>query len=469
MVVMNKDSYLFSIGLGCVCVIAGLFESIELMRFGGYVYTMESFNAWYLCTTMISLAWVAVLLRYYLHKNYSAAFWTATVYGVAILLQGIVTFAIRSGNSNWIALYAPMTILFLVVMMAAAAGMIFSNAGTRRWLKFGGIFLGIIGIFILGGFAWSLLSSASQEQKSIVLLKLSQFSSLSGSLWPLFPILNFYSELKELDLSKPNSRSAFDLSLIALSTILITATIATGASVASEAGGHKQWNDHLSDDATKWNSLYKNQLHINAKGDTLSFKLIQPEEYDSTKRYPLVVCLPFGGSIEGCPPAQYLLEKANRKKYPAFLFVPYCPDGKGWGGVPNYPAIDTLVFETINDLKDQFQTIDSKRIYVTGVSRGGYGSWHFISTNPDMFAAAIPVCGGGDPKFDNRIRDVDVWAFHGTNDVNVPVQQSRDMIDAIKKAGGDPKYTEFKNSAHYIWPLVIATPDLLDWLFEQKK
>jgi predicted peptidase len=86
-----------------------------------------------------------------------------------------------------------------------------------------------------------------------------------------------------------------------------------------------------------------------------------------------------------------------------------------------------------------------------------------------MFAAAIPVCGGGDPQLAHRITDVSVWAFHGALDRNVPVSGSRDMIEAIKKAGGNPKYTEFSDKAHNIWHEVTQTPRVWDWLFEQRK
>ena len=85
-----------------------------------------------------------------------------------------------------------------------------------------------------------------------------------------------------------------------------------------------------------------------------------------------------------------------------------------------------------------------------------------------MFAAAIPVCGGGDPKLARNIVDVPVWAFHGEKDRSVPVKLTREMIDAIKNAGGHPRYTEFPDAGHNIWDEVKNTPGLLEWLFAQK-
>ncbi len=160
----------------------------------------------------------------------------------------------------------------------------------------------------------------------------------------------------------------------------------------------------------------------------------------------MVVCLPYGGGIEGSPAAKLLLIETNRKKYPCVSFCSLLSERVGWGGIPNYPTMDTLVFESIEALESEFKEIDVNRIYVTGVSRGGYGSWHFISLRPDLFAAAMPVCGGGDPNLTPNIIDVDVWAFHGENDIGVPVSGSRDMIAAIKKSGGNPKYTEFEGA-----------------------
>ena len=106
---------------------------------------------------------------------------------------------------------------------------------------------------------------------------------------------------------------------------------------------------------------------------------------------------------------------------------------------------------------------------MAGISAGGLGSWHFICTRPKMFAAAIPICGGADPVLAKQVLNIPIWAFHGEKDTNVPVQYTRGMIEAIKKAGGLPKYTEFPDADHNIWDLVEETPGLFDWLFAQRR
>jgi len=166
--------------------------------------------------------------------------------------------------------------------------------------------------------------------------------------------------------------------------------------------------------------------------------------------------------------AQSLSRSNNRVKYPAFVLVPQCPPYADWGGITNIEAVDSLVLDVIFALEKEF-AIDKNRRYITGISMGGFGVWHLISTQPDMFAAAIPICGAGNPKLAENLTDIPIWAFHGAKDRNVLVRGSQDMIEAIKNEGGDPNYTEFPDKAHHISKDVISTSGLLDWLFAQER
>ncbi len=195
-------------------------------------------------------------------------------------------------------------------------------------------------------------------------------------------------------------------------------------------------------------------IFSNNRGEKLPYRLLMPLNYDSTKKYPLVVCL-HGSSGRGSDnikqvgtslTAEWLSEYDNRVKYPAFIFVPQCPAEKSRGGLPDLPAIDSLVFETIHDLEGRL-SIDKD---ITGISLGGYGVWHFITTRPGMFAAAVPISGAEDPSLAQKCIDVPVWAFHGAKDRNVLAKGSRLIIDAMKKAGGAPLYTEYPDAAHDI-------------------
>lgn len=113
--------------------------------------------------------------------------------------------------------------------------------------------------------------------------------------------------------------------------------------------------------------------------------------------------------------------------------------------------------------------IDEKRVYVMGMSMGGYGTWEALMRRPQQWAAAVPICGGGDPSRAVTYKDVPIWAWHGANDAVVPAANSRTMIEELKKAGGQPKYTELEKVNHGSWVPAFKTPELYTWLFEQQR
>jgi predicted peptidase len=230
------------------------------------------------------------------------------------------------------------------------------------------------------------------------------------------------------------------------------------------------WENRNYEKAKGLAKLFEARNYVTSCGDTLRYRLMIPLEYDPEQYYPLVVILHDAGfpgtdNIRqlACQPTPILSSEANRKKYPSFLFVPHCPKGIGW----NFYPMDSMVFEAIASLEKEFN-INTKRRYVVGGSMGGHGTWHFICSRPDMFAAAIPMCGAGKPELASRIINVPVWAFHGAKDEAVPVSYTRKMIEAIKEAGGHPKYTEFPEGVHNVWPQLLRTPGVWEWFFEQE-
>ncbi len=232
-----------------------------------------------------------------------------------------------------------------------------------------------------------------------------------------------------------------------------------------------------------------------ANGDTLPYNLLTPKGFAKSfnnskekvlekKIYPMVLFL-HGAGERGTDNEKQIIHikklfsnPENREKYQAFVIAPQCPEGKRWVEV-NWSAKSHSMPEepswamnyTIDLLKDLIENypVDTTRIYVTGLSMGGYGSWDIISRYPDKFAAAIAICGGGDEKVAQKIKNIPIWAFHGSNDKVVPVSRSRNMVNAIKQAGGNPKYTEYKGVGHGSWIKAYNEENLLDWLFEQKK
>lgn len=469
---MKQNIYLFAIALTVLYIIIAIFQSIIYFQLGSQIYALETFNAWHVCSFVTFFCWTLILLNYFRYKDYTFTFWVAVITALAAIFQFVVVYSSLSGVRQMMNYHIPASLLFISTNILLSLSLIFSYAGKRPWLRAGGIYTLILGTIVLSAIIWSITPPAAAH-KAMISLKIHQWISLIGSLAPALLAMNFWEELqllKNREMGSPVSTiPAFDTLLIGSGMVVLIATVMLGSKIASETQLKLAWETHMTAKAMEWKKMFTTRKHTNLNGDTLSYQLLMPLDYDSMKRYPIVVCLPYGGGVEGCPPAQLLLSEINRKKHPSFLFVPYSPEGTGWGGIPNYPTIDTLVFETVDALRSEFTSIDEKRFYVTGVSKGGYGSWHFICTKPDMFAAAIPVCGEGNPNHAPKIANVAVWAFHGEKDRNVPVEGSRSMIMAIKKAGGDPKYTEFPKEGHDIWNGVTSTPTLLDWLFEQKR
>ena len=124
--------------------------------------------------------------------------------------------------------------------------------------------------------------------------------------------------------------------------------------------------------------------------------------------------------------------------------------------------------DILEEVEKDYKT-DKKRVYLTGLSMGGFGTWSFAAAHPKRWAAIAPICGGGSVKDAEKIKDIPCWCFHGDADTAVPVAGSRDMIEAIKKAGGNPKYTEYPGVGHNSWDKAYGTKELWTWLLEQKK
>jgi predicted peptidase len=225
--------------------------------------------------------------------------------------------------------------------------------------------------------------------------------------------------------------------------------------------------------------LFLAREYKNARGLTMPYRLFVPEGYDKRKQYPLVLWL-HGGAGRGRDNLKQITggntsgshvwtRPANQSQHPCLVVAPQCPEGEQWTTYDQVTITGQmrLALEIIADLQRTF-SIDAGRLYVTGQSMGGFGTWAVISERPNMFAAAVPVCGGGDETKASRLVRTPVWAFHGEKDEAVSVERSRSMIAAIKKAGGSPKYTEYGGAGHVIWDQVFSEPDLLPWVFTQR-
>ena len=128
-----------------------------------------------------------------------------------------------------------------------------------------------------------------------------------------------------------------------------------------------------------------------------------------------------------------------------------------------------LTFEALDSFIDNNKNIDENRIYVLGLSMGGWGAWDAISRRPNFFAAAVPICGGGDPEQAIYFKDVNIWAWHGEQDNVIDVKKSQDMVQALVKVKGNIKYSEIKVRGHDSWLDVWNSSDLWNWLYNQRK
>lgn len=206
-------------------------------------------------------------------------------------------------------------------------------------------------------------------------------------------------------------------------------------------------------------------------GVTIQYRVIKPGKMDKGVKYPLVISLHGSGERGSDNREQlkflptWLSEPAMRTQYPCFLVAPQCPSEGRWSGPP-LEAVIALTEKAIAEWP-----VDAGRVYLTGLSMGGYGSWEFASKKPELLAAAAPICGGGDPSKAATLAKLPLWVVHGDADKAVNVNKSREMVEAIKKAGGNIQYTELPGGGHQdAWNHAYNKPGaVVQWLFKQKK
>ncbi len=200
---------------------------------------------------------------------------------------------------------------------------------------------------------------------------------------------------------------------------------------------------------------------------TISYNYLMylPKDYQKTKdKYPLLIFLhgsgERGSNIElvkknGVPK---LIE--DGKDFPFIVVSPQCPDGSWWNSQVINEMLNTIIAEN---------RVDESRIYITGLSMGGYGTWEMITTFPQRFAAAAPICGGGNPTLARFSHGTPVWAFHGGKDEVVPMKQSLDMIEVLQSVGDDVKLTVYPEAGHDSWTEAYNNPKLYEWFLSHKK
>ncbi len=236
--------------------------------------------------------------------------------------------------------------------------------------------------------------------------------------------------------------------------------------------------------ADSWQDLYVPAVFKNAAGQTMPYRLLKPEKIEPGQAYPLMLFL-HGVGERGTDNRKQLANGANelakqeiRRKHPCFIVAPQCPGNARWADfdwtltthkMPEKPYAPLVMAMELTDSLANELPVDKRRVYITGLSMGGFGVWDAIQRWPDRFAAAIPVCGGGDVTQAPRLKNLPIWAFHGNLDVIVPASRTLSMIDAIKAAGGSPKVTTYPLAGHVCWVWAYSDSSVADWLFSQQK
>ena len=210
----------------------------------------------------------------------------------------------------------------------------------------------------------------------------------------------------------------------------------------------------------------------------LRYRLLYPDVIPG-KKFPLVVFLHGSGERGDDNDAQlkwgvmqFATDEAM-KNFPAFVIAPQCPKEDTWsnynGKFSTNPKKSLELVRALIDEMIKNYPVDTDRIYITGLSMGGYGTFDAQARYPDLFAAAVPVCGGGDPKTAKNFKRVPIWIFAGAEDSVVPAERSLEMLTALMEAGAKPGYTQLPETGHFSWLAAYSDPMLMQWLFRQRK
>jgi predicted peptidase len=237
--------------------------------------------------------------------------------------------------------------------------------------------------------------------------------------------------------------------------------------------------------------LFHAEVFVSVEG-SLPYRIMLPENFDPSGQYPLVFFLHGAGErgndnekqlVHG---ASFFASAENRTNFPAIVIFPQCAEGDFWANVNFHfdqegnrsfsfdpsgepvPSMKLAIKLLESMLKNDW--VDKDRVYVGGLSMGGMGTFELLYRMPEVFAAAFPICGGGNPEVINpEVRQVNVWVFHGDADMVVPASLSEVMVDAYKTAGVEVKLTLYPGVGHDSWTNTFNEPELLPWLFSNKK
>lgn len=228
-------------------------------------------------------------------------------------------------------------------------------------------------------------------------------------------------------------------------------------------------------------NFFEKKQFVNEEGETIKYRLMI-SDYDTISQYPLVIFLHGSGERGDDNEAQLkwgVLSFANPQimaHYRPIVVATQCPAGERWSAydfedmsMKERPTKQMALLRGLIDQILESMPVDPKRVYITGLSMGGFGTFDAVARYPELFAAAVPVCGGGDPLQAGKMVDVPMWIFHGAKDTTVDPQMSIDMYEALVTAGAMPGLTIYPEAGHFSWIPAYNDQMMMDWLFNQRK
>ncbi len=222
-------------------------------------------------------------------------------------------------------------------------------------------------------------------------------------------------------------------------------------------------------------------------GAVLPYQILYPDNYNTDESFPVILFLHGAGErgndneLQMKHGSKLFLGTENREKFPAIVIFPQCASNDSWANyqrnkkgafrskLPEEPKPSLQLTIELLEMIIAEEKVDQNRLYVMGLSMGGFGTFEMLARFPKRFAAAVPICGGGIPRMAKKFADTtSVWIFHGEADGVVPVKLSRLMHQALLRKKADVKYTEYPGVNHNSWDPAFAEPNLLNWLFSKK-
>lgn len=224
-------------------------------------------------------------------------------------------------------------------------------------------------------------------------------------------------------------------------------------------------------------------------GGTLPYRIHIPEDYDAKKSYPVLLFLHGAGEVGNDNVQQIqvgvqnLFDTRPELLEQCIFLLPQCPEGEQWVGtqleqlfngnystesVPETHAMKAAIALLESTLKEY--SCDENRVFIMGLSMGGFGTWDALVRHGEMFAAAVPICGGGDEAFAEQLAEMPIWAYHCTGDPLVKFEGTQRMYDLITAAGGVKiRFTPVESESHDAWSAATSDGELIDWLFAQSR